>query len=246
MNKIKVIIYFFLAVSTCFSQDFKSDMLKMNKITFLAKNLSYKLQYNMYLDGDLSVPFQQREVKIVRSQPFNLVMKDDNMSEVIINKNAQLIINHKHKYFLLKPHEIKPKDSEVVYDMFSNAIDTLLRAYKKITSVKISEDIVQYDCFMLSGVYKKIVIQINQKTHLPVKVVYHHKFPITKNANDHQKHSCIVEVFYNEFNLLPNVSENLFSHKKYVYRKGDTYLATNTYSNYKFINLFEDSHENKN
>lgn len=57
------------------------------------------MHYKLFLDGNLSHPFQEREVTIKRANK-NLLMQQNNGLETMDNGTYQIVVNNKNKVFL--------------------------------------------------------------------------------------------------------------------------------------------------
>lgn len=239
-NKFTFFTIFICFVFSLVAQDFKRDMLDLTRKMGKSKNLSFTIHYKMFLDNDYSSPFDERDINIIKSAPYNMYCKDDNSSEYIVNKSSFLFINHRYKQMLLKPQTGKAANNDELLNLMDTKFDTIMMIYEKVSSKKISDDLVQYECIMKAGAYTKMWILYNHKTQLTEKITYFHKRPIRKNKKDQKLHPVTIEVSYRDFDFKPSIKPEIFSEKKFIQKTGKKYLLQKSYSTYKFINLIED------
>lgn len=245
MFKFNLIIFFLFSLLRFTAQDFKKDMIALSNKMLKAKSISYKLHYNMYLDYDFTAPYQQRDIKLVKSSPYNLVCSDGS-NEFVFNKDARLLVNHKYKRIIITPQSNKNFRQNEILNFIETGFDTLMMAYDKVNSKKISDDVVEYECRMKAGIYLKIIIQYNTKKCILEKATFYHKAPIKKIEKDTKTHPVVLELIYKDFDFNPKMSEDLFSQKKYLKMEENKYVLVSAFSSYSFINLFDNNYEFKN
>lgn len=244
MLKLNLFIFLLVNLLNLTAQDFKKDMINLSNKMFNAKSMSYKLHYNMYLDNDFSKPYQQRDIKLIKSSPYNLACSDGS-NEFVFNKDMRLLVNHKYKRIIATPQTGKVVDQSEIMNLIETRFDTLMMAYENVSSKKISDDIVEYNCKMKAGAYDKIIVKYNTKRCVLEKVTFYHKSPIKKRETDTKSHPVVIELIYKDFDFNPKINEDSFSQKKYIKKQDNKYVLAGTFSTYSFINLFDNNYEFK-
>lgn len=242
MRHLKIYLGIILSCSLILAnaQDFRKDFVSLSEKSYKAKQVALTLHYNLFLDNDFSQAFEERDIKVVRSSPCYLHCTDVN-SEFISNKEGVLFINHQQKQIILKPQADKIVEGNEMLMAIDLNFDTLMMLFSKVNYKKLSNELIEYECLMKGGIYKKIKMVYNTKTKLPEKAIYFHRKPIKKNPQDDKFHSVVVEVVYRNFNFQPTITPIAFSHSKYISRKDKQYKTQGAYSSYQFINLFEEN-----
>src|ERR1035437_1256724 len=153
-----------------FGQNFKEDMLALNKKLFGYKKFSITLHYKLFIDSVSNMPFEERHINMLKEDP-NLFCKQEGL-EFISNKEFQIMVDHRIKKIIINKTFGKTKDLNAELDFMKEKFDTLMLIYIKVVFVPVDKEIGSYDCYLKAGKYLRMQIFYNRKTNMPVKVIY--------------------------------------------------------------------------
>jgi len=227
-----------------FSQNYKKDILEVSKYFTELKNYSLVMHYKLFLDGDLTRPYQEREVKISRLNK-NLIIQQTNGLETLENDSYQIVINNKNKVFSARKKEKDEDHYEEIPEFntyLSSSLDSLLIIYEKIKVLTNSADKISYELTLKpNNPTEKVIMVIDKKTKMFHSMTIKYKQPVPINQLDGKPHLLTLQISYENFKPNAIQSKTLFDENKFItVAKDGRIYAVKKYANYKLIIPNED------
>lgn len=225
------LIGLFISLSDiCYAQDWKTDLLAMNKTYLNAQSFSMDVLVESYQNASDTKPVISYKGKVAK--------KDENYftfmtgKTTVINKRCVLVIDDGQKMVLYKENNsTKNKGS----DFFTLAnLDSAMILMTKETDVTYSaispiESSIQIAYKGNSGSKQEIII--NKATNTLSRIIYY-----SQNMDGNVKTSTKVVVKYSNIKLDESIPDDFFSEKKYITKKLGLISLSRNYSNYQLVN----------
>lgn len=229
----------------CFAlkaQNYREDILAVNKTLMSKNSYSLNLHYDLFLDQERSRPFQQRDVCIMR-QNANLYVKQNTELEVIDMRNYQVMIDHRHKVMSLAK---KDEGSESAYQkmkqqaqtLINTYIDTLVNAFEKIKIVHNDAQTITYECRPKPGHEIAVAwVEIDKRLRLFRSVTTRYREPRTVRELDNKEHQITLKISYSGFDPNPAPQPGLFNEASYLTLKDKKVTGpARKYAHYNYLN----------
>lgn len=220
------------------AQDYKNDILAVNKTLLSQKNYSLQLNYKMYLDNNLKTPFQERKVKLLR-QNKNLLMKQNEDLEVVKTGKYHIYLDHHDKMIsvVLKDKEEEDLRQEAL-KLLDVYIDSLPNICEKIKVIYNDENTVKYECILKPNDEVSFIwVEIDKKTKFYRSIVTRYKKPTKVRELNNEEHYLTLKIEYSSPVFNPNISSTVFNELTYLQIKDKKILGlADKYKSYKYFN----------
>lgn len=239
----KKIIYLLssMYVLTGTAQNYREDLLAMNRNVLGRESYSLQLNYSLYADNNLINPVQQREVKVVRSGE-NLHVKHNKGIEVIETEKMQLIFNHENRVFSTTMKEMREtsaiKQKKEMLNLFGTYVDTLINVFESVKVIYQDDTKVKYECKLKSGKDATMVwLEVDKKLKIYRSITTQYKEKQKIKELDDKDHTVTLKIEYKGFTTNPVLSPALFELKNYVVLDGQRVSGpAKKYNNYTYLN----------
>lgn len=237
---VRIIILLIISQCPVFCQNYKQDILTVNRTLLSQKSYSLQLNYKMYLDDNLKTPFQERKVKFLRHDK-NLQMKQNEDLEVIETARYNIYLDHRDKMVSVMEKEKQSKNADLRQEalkLLDNYIDSLPNICDKIKVVYNDESTIKYECVLKpNDEVSHIWVEIDKKTKFYRSVVTKYKQPTEIKELNGQEHYLTLKIEYKGLTFNPAVSSSVFNEFNYLTIKNDKISGlTDRYKNYKYFN----------
>lgn len=242
--KLSRIIAVFLLPTLLYSQDYKKDILEVSKYFTSIKNYSMIMHYKLFLDGNLSRPFQEREVTIKRANK-NLLMQQNNGLETMDNGTYQIVVNNKNKVFSARKKQMTEESSENLSEFTSylaSNLDSMLLMYEKIRMIENKEGKVTYELILKANeTTEKVTVVIDKAKKMFYSMTIKYKQAVRVDQLDGKPHVITLQINYKDFKPNSVSSGSLFDEKNFItVGKDGKISAVKKYANYRLIIPNED------
>ena len=220
-------------------QNYRDDILAMNKMLLSQKNYSLQLRYDLFVDGNLSAPYEQQDVKIVR-QGSNLYMKQGAELEVVETKNYRILINHGNKVFsaLNKKEETESytirKDASELVGLYA---DSIVSVFKNVKVLREDAHTIVYECTMKpENAVAMVWVEMDKKLKMYRSLTTRYRRQRKIRELDGRLHTVTVKVYYNGFSASPAIPPTLFSDASYlVLKNGQVQGPAKRFATYNYF-----------
>lgn len=235
---IGIVFIFLTQQGKIFAQDYKKDILSVNKTLLSQKNYSLQLHYKMYMDDNLKTPFQERKVRFLR-QNKNLFMKQNEDLEVIETGKYHIFLDHRDKMVSVIEKEKGGEDLRVEsLKLLDTYIDSLPNFCEKIKVIYNDVNTVKYECLLKPNEEVSYIwVEIDKKTKFYRSVMTKYKKPTEVRELNSQEHYLTLKIEYSGLLFNPIVSPSVFNVSNYLtIRDKKISGLSNKYKNYKYFN----------
>jgi len=229
-------------ISTCVkSQVYKEDVLTIAKAFNDAKGYSVQLNYKMYLDHDLSKPFQDASANILKSND-KIYVKQSLGSEMLENDQYQIMVDDKMKMMAVIKKKATATSSASarpdLYQTILGGIDSSSANYKTIKKLSVIGNKVTYELvFKPNDAIDKVIVVIDKKVKMFESVTFFYSSPRYFEQVDNKPHLVTLKVVYSNYTTSPVLNQNSFSESNYItLNKQGKMVAQKKYASYQFIN----------
>lgn len=199
------------------------------------------MHYSLYIDKDLTKPFQQRDVYMTR-QGDNMHVKQGTQMEVVETKFYQILIDHESKVFSAikktdEDYDTQEIKSEIL-KLVTNSIDTAIQVFDKIKVIYNDDKLVKYECTPKKNEEVQLVwVEFDKKLkfYRSVTTKYKQKTKVKELGNT--LHTITLTLNYTNLNKNPVIAQGLFNELNYIILKNNQIVGpAKKYSHYKYLN----------
>ena len=203
------------------AQNQRQDLLNMYRKLLGSDSYSLQLHYSLYLDGNLTKPYQQRQTLMLR-QGVNMYLSQNSGIEVVETAEYGIVIDHRSHKLSARRYESSPKEREsdrkILLDaMGKGHVDSLLAQFTDIRILSETATLRRYECTgaptnpieimwlevdKAKGIYNSMTVRYRQKEKI--------------RSLDNQLHTLTLKIDYKNFNPAPRTSAGLFVPSTYL------------------------------
>jgi hypothetical protein len=221
------------------AQNYHQDVSNASKTLLKQKNYALTVNYKVYLDGDMSKPFQQRHVDVKRKDN-NVYMAQSTGLEVIDTENYQVMIDSKDKIFSARKkfseENVNEQENQIM-PIVQGSIDSMMILFSTIKIIQQTKNIIHYELkYKPNPVVEKAIMSINKTTGMYESVTVFYKEQRKVHELNNTLHKITVQVSYSNFKPNSVQNKDLFNEKNYlsINKKGKI-EPVKKYSGYKLI-----------
>lgn len=230
MRKLFICLMSLLTIFSSTAQDWKKDLLAMNKAYLDASSFSMNVQVQSYnLVSDITPQLNYKgKVASSKNNYYTSIMGKTSL----YTQQCALLVDSKQKIILYQKND----GSRIPQGGFSIAqLDSAFILMGKNMSVKYLVNTASEKRLQLSykdNMLSKVELSINPETNTITQLVYYYNTKHPAAGNSAEK----VVVSYTGVELNKNIDNSLFSEKKYVTVKKNKVVPAQAYASYKLIN----------
>lgn len=222
-------IFFGLSNISC-AQDWKTDLLAMNKTYLNAQSFSMDVLVESYQNASDTKPVISYKGKVAKKNENYFTFMTGKTT--IINKRCVLVIDDGQKMILYKENNSAKNEASNFFTLVN--LDSAMILMTKETDVTYSaispiESSIQITYKGNSGSKQEIII--NKVTNTLSRITYY-----SQNMDGNVKTSTKVVVKYSTIKLNESIPDDFFSEKKYITKKLGAISLSKNYSNYQLVN----------
>jgi outer membrane lipoprotein-sorting protein len=206
---------------TCFAQDFKADMQKMQDAYKNIKKMSAVITISIYPNA-ASAQALANKTAVLKKQDDNYFYSLDEMI-LVMNEKYSVMVYKADRQIICSDRNLG-EEKKAAYAFASPAIDSLLSKYKSVEYKGIQEGCKQY-VVQTIGAINRTELSIDASTYLINSVTYYYDPEKVPDAG-----KVTVQYKINEGGS--DISASDFSEKQFFTRSGDHYVPSKSYKGY--------------
>lgn len=235
---IKKIVSSFLIFSSCaiplIAQDWKADLLAMNKAYLDAKSFQMNIEVTSYANKNDATPILTANGKVFNAN-------GSSYSEMVgkttlLNQKCMLVVDNKQKMIIYK--KVNKKESSVANGFSLAQIDSAVLFFGKNVYVNYISNTPKEKRLLIkykNGNIDKIEMTINPVNNTLTEMIYYYNMQAPGYSQSVEK----TVIRFMNIQLNNSIPESLFSESKYVIIKKSKVTASANYAKYKIINQDE-------
>lgn len=219
-------------------QNYKDDLNEVLRATGSLKDYSVRIQYRLYLDGNLNKAFQESSTQIQKGGT-NIFYQESNGQEFISNNEYEVYLDRNTRSITAK-RKLKPTQNTEVTSLSSitKNLDTLLSSYERIQVLKNEKNTVVYKLQLKKNqAIRDIVVYMNREKKMITKVQYTYNEKTSIRELKNTKHATTFEITYQDLKVGDKVNTTAFDEKKYLAFVNGKLRPASKYKDYKLIVL---------
>ena len=242
------ILYALMLLPFCSSaQNYRDDILAVNKTLMARSSYSLQLHYEIFLDKELNKAFEQRSMSIVR-QGANLHMKQSSDMEVVDTHRYQFVIDHRHRVFASMQKneeevEMSSRNRIKTFGLIDTYVDTIVSAFQSIKVLLDNDEVVLYECTAKPGSEAAVIwVEIDKKLKMFRSLTTRYRQPRKVREQDNEPHQITLKIHYAGFSTAPVVQPAIFNEASYVVIKDKKIQGlARKYASYNYLNETHDT-----
>jgi hypothetical protein len=212
------------------AQDFKSDIIRINKAYAALQDYSMELTYNLYANPKTTIASETQKAKVCRStESTSFVM---GKIEVLTTPKYCITIDGDNRLILVN-NNINTANNASYLPV---NLDSLSKVITKTTYSNLSNNLASYKISLKTTEYESLEVVFDKSDYHLHKIILVLRNYKDKDEDDERLSTKPrLEIAFSNFNSAPKFSQNLFSENRIVHIKGKTVSAQPSYSTYKVV-----------
>ena len=207
---------------------YKADILNVCKSFLSSRNYSLEVQYQLYLDDNLTTPFQERRVQMLRSGE-NFYARQEQTVEMLDFGQYEIVLDHRAKMMAVlvrqKTENYNQRRNTLINEL-KVELDSLLNYTTSVKKLEEDDRYVTYECrYRPQDAFARVVLEIDKKGGFYKSITTTFKKPTVVPELENTEHHLTLTVNYLGLNRQPVVTDGLFDVDSYLEMKGSEIVA---------------------